>query len=149
VGGSAFSRAGETVACSTDTRRIRCSGHKRDLSDPSPDTVGRVQRFQGAIAQTIFALSAQAPTPIVFAVGSDPVAAGLVTGLSRPGGNATGASFFATELGTKRFEPLRVGTPGDNNCLAGGSEYSGQRVGAGKCIYEVGTSRRAAKHYHR
>jgi hypothetical protein len=28
--------AGETVACSTDTRRTRCSGHKRDLRDPSP-----------------------------------------------------------------------------------------------------------------
>jgi hypothetical protein len=34
--GQHFSRAGETVARSTDTRRILCSGHKRDLKDPSP-----------------------------------------------------------------------------------------------------------------
>jgi putative tryptophan/tyrosine transport system substrate-binding protein len=55
-------------------------------------------------------LAAKAATttiPIIFAVGSDPVAAGLVTSVSRPGGNVTGASFFATALGTKRLEMLR------------------------------------------
>jgi putative tryptophan/tyrosine transport system substrate-binding protein len=49
--------------------------------------------------------------PIVFAIGSDPVALGLVTNLSRPDGNMTGVSFFATELGAKRFELLRELVP--------------------------------------
>jgi hypothetical protein len=35
---------------STDDRSKRCSCHKRDLGDPSPNTVGRVQRFNDAIA---------------------------------------------------------------------------------------------------
>jgi putative tryptophan/tyrosine transport system substrate-binding protein len=57
------------------------------------------------------AKAATAKIPIVFAVGSDPVVAGPVTNVSRPGGNATGASFFATELGTKRFELFRELVP--------------------------------------
>jgi ABC-type uncharacterized transport system substrate-binding protein len=40
-----------------------------------------------------------------------PVVAGLVTSVSRPGANVTGAGFFATELGTKRFELLRELVP--------------------------------------
>jgi len=35
----------------------------------------------------------------VFYAGADPVAQGFVTSLNRPGGNATGVSFFATALG--------------------------------------------------
>jgi hypothetical protein len=34
-----------------DTRRPRCSGHKRDLNDPSPALLDGVQRFKDAIAQ--------------------------------------------------------------------------------------------------
>jgi putative ABC transport system substrate-binding protein len=44
--------------------------------------------------------------PIVFAVGSDPVATGLVANLARPGGNATGLSIFFTEVTSKRIELL-------------------------------------------
>ncbi len=45
--------------------------------------------------------------PIVMAVVGDPVASGLVDNLARPGGNVTGFSIIAPELGTKRLELLK------------------------------------------
>jgi len=44
--------------------------------------------------------------PIVMATIGDPVTTGIVTSLSRPGGNITGLSNQATELSTKRLEML-------------------------------------------
>ena len=41
--------------------------------------------------------------PIVFSISEDPVKLGLVGSFARPGGNATGVSFFSTEVGAKRL----------------------------------------------
>jgi ABC-type uncharacterized transport system substrate-binding protein len=58
------------------------------------------------------ARSVAGATPIVFVVGGDPVAQGLVGSLNRPGGNLTGLTFFGNKLGAKRVEMLRELIPG-------------------------------------
>ena len=49
--------------------------------------------------------------PIVFAIALDPIGAGLVTNLARPGGNVTGLSRQSTDLGAKRLQLLREAVP--------------------------------------
>jgi putative ABC transport system substrate-binding protein len=49
--------------------------------------------------------------PIVITVAADPVGAGLVASLARPGGNVTGNSFMSPELNTKRLELLKDAIP--------------------------------------
>jgi ABC-type uncharacterized transport system substrate-binding protein len=49
--------------------------------------------------------------PIVMATTGDPVGAGLVASLARPGANVTGLSALSVDLGTKRLEILRDAVP--------------------------------------
>ncbi len=57
------------------------------------------------------AKAATATIPIVMASAGDPVGSGLVASLARPGGNITGLSLVAPELGGKRLQLLREVRP--------------------------------------
>jgi ABC-type uncharacterized transport system substrate-binding protein len=67
----------------------------------------------GGIPPALAAKALTSTIPIVFTSGRDPVAAGLVSSLSRPEANLTGVSWFATELGPKHIELLRELVPND------------------------------------
>jgi len=66
----------------------------------------------GGSLPALAAKSATTQIPIVFNSGADPVKAGLVPNLNRPGGNVTGIYFFASAMDAKRLGILREMVPG-------------------------------------
>jgi putative ABC transport system substrate-binding protein len=68
--------------------------------------------FAAGTEPALAAKKATALIPIVFPLAADPVGAGMVASLARPGANITGLSTLATDLAAKRLEILREVFPG-------------------------------------
>jgi putative tryptophan/tyrosine transport system substrate-binding protein len=85
--------------------------------DRLPDLVADLARRRVALLvsgggpASMAAAQARISIQIIFMVAEDPVRLGLVSSLSRPGGNLTGVNFFAAELAAKRLELLRELVP--------------------------------------
>jgi putative ABC transport system substrate-binding protein len=78
----------------------------KELVELQPDVI-----FAGATPATAAVKRETRTIPIVFAVVSDPVGAGFVAGLPRPGGNITGFTNVEAALGGKWLEMLKEITP--------------------------------------
>ena len=93
------------VRWATDPGELR--RHATELAALAPDVI------VAASGTTTIAplLQATRSVPIVFALAIDPVGAGFVTSLSRPGGNATGFTMFEYGMSVKWLELLKEIAP--------------------------------------
>jgi putative ABC transport system substrate-binding protein len=78
----------------------------KELVDLQPELI-----LAGATPGAVALRQETRTIPIVFVGGADPVGLGLVEGLARPGGNATGLSVFEFSVGTKLLEALNQLAP--------------------------------------
>jgi putative tryptophan/tyrosine transport system substrate-binding protein len=92
-------------------------GHYDRLPGMAAELVARqvaVIAATGGEPSGLAAKAATATIPIVCSLGGDPVEAGLVDSLNRPGGNITGVTLMAQEMGPKRFEFAHQLVPSGN-----------------------------------
>ena len=91
----------------------------RTATDP-PSVAAAVKELQDQGVNLIVSQGGASPlvvrakpaVPVVFAFSGDPVVAGMVDSLARPGGNATGMTFMSIELSPKRLGLARELVPG-------------------------------------
>ena len=88
-------------------------GHYDRLPGMAADLVRKVAVLvaTGGSPAVLAAKAATTTVPIVFTIGGDPVRLGIVTSLSRPGGNMTGVDMFVNQMETKRLGLLRALVP--------------------------------------
>jgi putative tryptophan/tyrosine transport system substrate-binding protein len=109
----AFQRGLAEVGFSEGTNVVfeyRTEGRVERMPELAADLVQRRVRVIVTFGSTALALAAKAATqtvPVVFIVGSDPVEAGLIASLARPGGNLTGVTLITAETVAKRFDLMR------------------------------------------
>jgi len=106
---------GEDVAI-----EFRWAGGQRDRL---PELAAELVRLNVAVivgnsSPALAAKRATTTIPIVFSAPGDPVEAGLVASLNRPGGNVTGVSSLAAELGPKRLQVLHELVPAATSMAA-------------------------------
>src|SRR5262245_47852334 len=81
--------------------------HAAELASSAPDVI-----LAHGASSVVALLQATSTVPIVFPVAVDPVGAGIVNSLAKPGGNATGFGGFEYSLGGKWPELLTEIAPG-------------------------------------
>ena len=110
-------RSGLGEAGYVEGRNVVIELRATDQNDRLPALAAELVRRQVAVIAALGGLPAQAAKaatttiPIVFSIGGDPVEVGLVGSLNRPGGNITGATFFAAHLLQKQVGLLRELVP--------------------------------------
>jgi putative ABC transport system substrate-binding protein len=131
-------------------------GHVDRMPAMTQDLIGRKVAailMSGNTSAVRAALAATQTIPIVFTTQTDPVAAGLVTSLNRPGGNATGVTGLGVELGPKLMEIfhemipnatkfvaiVNPGNPIMTQATTQGAQTAARRLGLDVDIVEAGT----------
>jgi ABC-type uncharacterized transport system substrate-binding protein len=111
-------RQGLSATGYTEGRNVRIEGRWAEgqygrlpalVTELTQHGVAAIAAFTTPAAQA--AKAATATIPIVFTTISDPVQIGLVASLNRPGGNLTGVSVLAVEIGPKLVELLHGAVP--------------------------------------
>ena len=143
----------------TEGQNVTIEYHWVEANDRLPamaaDLAGRKVDLIMAITDPValIAKSASSTVPVVFFIGGDPVANGLVASLARPGGNLTGVTLFGDELNPKRLELLSELVPaGQSDRAAREPQQSIGRGGAGHIQQDAGSGARkggAASHRER
>jgi putative ABC transport system substrate-binding protein len=88
------------------------NGHTERLPKLAAELVTlKVAAIVASLDAVLAAKDATASIPIIFVTGADPVSAGLVSSINRPGGNMTGVSFYDVPITGKRLELLRQLVP--------------------------------------
>jgi putative tryptophan/tyrosine transport system substrate-binding protein len=108
-------------------------GHSARLPELAADLVRRRVSLIAATGGSTSAHAAKAATttiPVLFIGGDDPVGDGLVSSLSRPGGNLTGVGVNTSELMPKRVQLLLELIPGATKiALLQNQEFVGANAG--------------------